>query len=76
LAVAYCIPEISYCQGMNFIASVAIAVMDSESLGFLVFMDFILNKETRTLFLPVSTFDRDLGGARTSLEKFLNGIAD
>jgi hypothetical protein len=39
-------------------------------------MDFILNKETRTLFLPVSTFDRDLGGARTSLEKFLNGIAD
>jgi|688.fasta_scaffold604513_1 hypothetical protein len=61
---------------MNFIASVAIAVMDSESLGFLVFMDFILNKETRTLFLPVSTFDRDLGGARTSLEKFLNGIAD
>ena len=30
LAVAYCLPEIGYCQGMNFIASVLIAITDSE----------------------------------------------
>ena len=30
LAVAYCLPEIGYCQGMNFIASCLIALADSE----------------------------------------------
>ena len=54
LAVAYCLPEISYCQGMNFIASVTIAVMESEESGFFVFMHLLLNKDVKNLFLPVS----------------------
>ncbi len=30
LAIAYCLPEIGYCQGMNFIASVLISITNSE----------------------------------------------
>lgn len=53
-AVAYCLPDISYCQGMNFIVSVTIAVMEDEEQGFYVFMHLVLNRDIRTLFLPVS----------------------
>ena len=56
LGVAYCLPDIAYCQGMNFIAAVLLAVLDSEELAFLVFMHFILHKELRPLFLPVSQY--------------------
>ena len=31
LAIAYCMPDVGYCQGMNFIASVLIAVTESEA---------------------------------------------
>jgi len=55
LAVAYCLPEISYCQGMNFIASVLIAVTDSEEKAFEVFMYMLLVLEMKPIFLPVST---------------------
>lgn len=55
LAVAYCLPEIGYCQGMNFIASCLIAITDSEEQGFIIFMYLLLRKDMRTLFLPVST---------------------
>lgn len=41
---------------MNFIASVVIAVMESEEYGFLVFMHLILNKDVKNLFLPVSYY--------------------
>ena len=27
LAIAYCMPDVGYCQGMNFIASVILSVM-------------------------------------------------
>ena len=54
LAVAYCLPEIGYCQGMNFIASVLIALTDSEEQGFLIFMFLLVRKGMKTLFLPVS----------------------
>ena len=42
---------------MNFIASVVIAVMESEEFGFLVFMHLILNRDVKNLFLPVSLFN-------------------
>ena len=31
LAIAYCMPDVGYCQGMNFIASVLISVTESEA---------------------------------------------
>lgn len=52
-AIAYALPEVGYCQGMNFIASTLIAVMDNEELAFWVFMRLIIEKEMKTLFLPV-----------------------
>lgn len=54
LAVAYCVPDISYCQGMNYIAAVLLTVMDSEARAFLIFMHLILNKQLKPLFLSVS----------------------
>lgn len=54
LAVAYCLPEIGYCQGMNFIASCLIAITDSEEQGFIIFMYLLLKKDMKTLFIPVS----------------------
>lgn len=30
LSIAFCMPDVGYCQGMNFIASVLISVTDSE----------------------------------------------
>lgn len=55
LAIAYCIPDIGYCQGMNFIASVLISVTESEQQGFIIFMNLLIKKEMKPLFLPVST---------------------
>ena len=54
LAIAYCMPDVGYCQGMNFIASVLIAVTESESQGFIIFMYLLISKEMKPLFLPVS----------------------
>ena len=31
LAIAYCMPDVGYCQGMNFIASVILSVMQDEA---------------------------------------------
>lgn len=39
---------------MNFIASVLISVTDSEKQGFIIFMNLLINKEMKPLFLPVS----------------------
>lgn len=52
LAIAYCMPDVGYCQGMNFIASVLIAVSESESQGFIIFMYLLISKEMKPLFLP------------------------
>lgn len=46
-------PEISYCQGMNFVASVLIAEA-GEELGFHMTLYLLLKHEMKTLFLPVS----------------------
>ena len=54
LAIAYCMPDVGYCQGMNFIASVILSVMKDEAQGFTIFMYLLINKEMKPLFLPVS----------------------
>ena len=54
LAIAYCMPDIGYCQGMNFIASVLISITESEEQGFIIFMFLLITKEMKPLFLPVS----------------------
>lgn len=54
LAIAYCMPDVGYCQGMNFIASVLLSVTESEPQGFLIFMYLLIVKEMKPLFLPVS----------------------
>mgnify|MGYP000999214136 CR=1 FL=1 len=54
LAIAYCMPVVGYCQGMNFIASVLISVTESEAQGFIIFMYLLISKEMKPLFLPVS----------------------
>ena len=56
LAIAYCMPDVGYCQGMNFIASVILSVMKDEAQGFIIFMYLLINKEMKPLFLPVSTW--------------------
>lgn len=52
LAIAYCMPDVGYCQGMNFIASVLISVTESEAQGFIIFMFLLISKEMKPLFLP------------------------
>jgi len=47
-------PDIGYCQGMNFIASVLISITESEEQGFIIFMFLLITKEMKPLFLPVS----------------------
>ncbi len=51
-AVAYSIPEVGYCQGMNFIGSTLIANLESEELGFWVFMNLLVIRDMKSLFLP------------------------
>ena len=52
-AIAYVLPEVGYCQGMNFIASTLISVIDDEELAFWIFMNLLITKDMKTLFLPV-----------------------
>jgi len=51
-AIAFCMPDVGYCQGMNFIASVLIAVTEDEAQGFIIFMYLLISKEMKPLFLP------------------------
>ena len=47
-------PEISYCQGMNFVMSVLIAEAGEEK-GFFVFLHMLVHYDMKSLFLPVSS---------------------
>ena len=79
-AVGYALPEVGYCQGMNFIASTLIASLcNNEELAFWVFMNLLITRDMKTLFLPV----RDqflkadfVGRARTASEELSNGLVD
>ena len=52
-AIAYTLPDVGYCQGMNFIVSVLLTVLDSEEDSFWVFLYFLEQREMKPLFLPV-----------------------
>lgn len=51
--MAYTVPEVGYCQGMNFIASTLIGVLDDEELAFWIFMNLLITRDMKSLFLPV-----------------------
>ena len=57
LAVAFCVPDVGYCQGMNFIAGVLLACLKGhEEHAFLIFMYLIIERDMKPLFLPVSVY--------------------
>ena len=79
LAIAYCLPEIGYCQGMNFIASCLISLANSEEQGFYIFMFLLIRKDMKTLFLPVSfqkMNDDLIGRSRAASQELSDCLAD
>jgi hypothetical protein len=58
-AIGFALPEVGYCQGMNFIASTLISsVGNDEELAFWIFMNLLITRDMKTLFLPVSVINR------------------
>lgn len=54
-AIAFALPEVAYCQGMNFISSTLISSLgNDEELAFWIFMNLLITRDMKTLFLPVS----------------------
>ena len=47
-AIAYIFPEISYCQGMNFICSIILQIVENrEYLAFYIFCHFLHDSELK-----------------------------
>ena len=58
-AIGFALPDVGYCQGMNFIASTLISsVENDEELAFWIFMNLLITRDMKTLFLPVSILFR------------------
>jgi len=55
-AIAAAVPEVGYCQGMNFIACILIEHCRSEEIAYFVFMEMLHKMEMKCLYLPVSIF--------------------
>lgn len=51
--LAYVRPEISYCQGMNFVAGGILQFIDEEELSFWIFLHLIDNYDVNSLYLRV-----------------------
>ena len=49
-AIAFVLPEIGYCQGMNYIAAAFFANLEDEELTFDIFMALIVSKRLMPLF--------------------------
>ena len=49
-AVAYVLPEIGYCQGMNYMAASFLSYLEDEQLTFDIFMALIVHKKLIPLF--------------------------
>jgi hypothetical protein len=74
-AVGYAVPEVGYCQGMNFVSSVIITVVGEEE-GFWTFMNLLISRDMKALFLPVSlNFLNLLGCPRIAPKELPNGPA-
>ena len=53
LAIAYAVPEVGYCQGMNFVASTLIASLGNyEEHAFWIFMHLLITRDMKSLYLP------------------------
>ena len=77
-AVAFCLPTVSYCQGMNFIGSVLIQEAGEDS-AFYIFMHLMFNQDMMPLFQAVSssiTKFNLLGLSRTASQEFPNGLTN
>lgn len=65
---------------MNFIASTLISSVDNdEELAFWIFMNLLITRDMKTLFLPVSNKSylmSILGSARAASKEFLDGPAN
>lgn len=60
---------------MNFIASVLLTVLEKEEWAFWVFLDMLITRDMKTLFLPVIiNYSNLIGCSRTSFKKFPNGL--
>ena len=49
-AIAYVLPEIGYCQGMNYLAACFLSYLEDEELTFGIFMALIVHKRLLPLF--------------------------
>jgi hypothetical protein len=75
--IAYALPDVGYCQGMNFIASTIISALNNdEELAFWIFMNLLVTTDMKSLYLPVSTnfLSRIFTGSpRASSKELSNG---
>lgn len=51
-AIAFCLPEIGYCQGMNYVTATLLTLTNNEELSFWLFVTMIENFELKRLYLP------------------------
>ena len=51
-ALAFAIPEVGYCQGMNFIAATLLIVCKDEELAFWLFYTLMHKHDMKSLYLP------------------------
>jgi hypothetical protein len=50
--IAYVMPDVGYCQGMNFIAGTLVSMTCNEEISFWLFLILLINKDTKMLYLP------------------------
>jgi hypothetical protein len=51
-AIAYVIPDVGYCQGMNFISATLLSILKDEELAFWIFYAMMKNHDMQHLYLP------------------------
>jgi hypothetical protein len=51
-AIAYTIPEVGYCQGMNFISATLLTILNDEELSFWIFYAMLKDTDMENMYLP------------------------